>query len=357
MGVHYYSNVPFDRPWKAWLWGRFCVNGFYGVFLFFMVSGFLITHVIARDTGGLLKPDLPLFYVHRAGRIIPLFLLCLLLGAAIFLFAPPDSALYHEYFTPGGNHDAWFWLSVSTFTFNWLQVLRPDWNYSVHWLILWSLAIEEQFYLLYPWALAKLGSLKNLRITLGLTILVGIAWRVLFFFIRGHNDFVESYASPAKFDLIACGILLYLAAQNYGPVLSCRKKTCWFLCLAGGVTVLLAYFGTRENNTLHEIFVPEILAGGLFLFLLGGLHLPFWDSPWLKLWSYPGKYCYGCYLLHPLVLFLSRPFLGKTGLLGGFFLLIVLTTLAASVSYHFFELPANRFIRGTWSHWRARKAA
>jgi len=357
MGVHYYSNVPFDSPWKAWLWGRFCVNGFYGVFLFFMVSGFLITHVLARDAGGLFKPDLPRFYLRRIGRIWPLFLLCLAWGIAVFFLAPPASALYRQFFTPGGNHDGWFWFCASTFLFNWLLVFRPDWNYSVPWMILWSLAIEEQFYLLYPWALGKIRNTRNFRVVLALVVLAGLAWRSYFYFHRGSNDFVESYASPAKFDLIACGIALYLAFRRYGPSLLRKKKTAVLLCLAGALVLLSAYFGTRENDPLQEIFVPEVLAGGLFLFLMGGLSLSFWESPWLKALAYPGRYCYGCYLLHPLVLFISRPLLGSLGLLGGFALLVLLTTLVASLSYRFFEWPANRLIRGAWDRWRSRGAA
>lgn len=320
-----------------------------------MVSGFLITHVIARDSGGLFKPDLPRFYIHRIGRIWPLFLLCLSFGVAIFLFAPSTSALYQDHFSPGNRHDFWFWFSASTFLFNWLLVFRPNWNYSAYWMILWSLAIEEQFYLLYPWALGKIKKVGYFLMVLGLTVLTGLAWRAYFYFQHGPNGFIQSYASPAKFDLIAFGILLYLAFRNFGPFFSKHKKTCVGTTLVGLLVLLAGYFGSRENDPFQEIFIPEVLACGLFLFLLGSLHLAFWESPRLRLLSLPGKYCYGCYLLHPFVLFFIRPLLGKTGVFSGFAIFIVFTTLVAWASYHFFELPVNRRIRGSWNHWRARE--
>jgi peptidoglycan/LPS O-acetylase OafA/YrhL len=345
MSVHIYTNVPFNNPVVCWLWGRFCTNGIYGVFLFFIVSGFLITHVIASNTGNLFKPDLFRFYIQRIGRIWPLFFLCFISGLVIFLYLPKNSPFYIDYFAPLGKYDFWFWFSLPTFLFNWLLVLRPSWNYSFHWMLFWSLAIEEQFYLFYPLALRKIKNKKKLFFCLGLTIFIAIGWRILFHFFRGHNDFIQSYASLAKFDLIALGILLYLAIQKYGPFLSKHKKTSIFLCTTGLTILILTYFGSRENDSFDEIFVPEAFGLGLGGFLLGGLYLPLFESKYLSIPSLPGKYCYGCYLLHPTLLLFIHPFIDKVNIFLSFFLFIIMITLVAAVSYHFFELPANRLVR------------
>lgn len=95
MAVHNYSNIPFSHRWASWLWGRFCFNGIYGVFVFFIVSGFLITHVIDQAPGGLFEPKILRFYVNRAEEFGPFFSFAwaskrfyLYLGIRTRLFSP-----------------------------------------------------------------------------------------------------------------------------------------------------------------------------------------------------------------------------------------------------------------------------
>jgi peptidoglycan/LPS O-acetylase OafA/YrhL len=153
LGAHSYSNVSMNNPWLCWLWGRFCNNGNYGVYLFFVVSGFLITNAIHNNPGGLKNPSAVRFYVQRIGRIWPLFFVCLGAGIIIYLFMPSGSDLYNDYFPIGG--DFGFWFCIPTFMFNWFMTFSTAF-YSNHWLLLWSLSVEEQFYFLYPLGLKKL---------------------------------------------------------------------------------------------------------------------------------------------------------------------------------------------------------
>ncbi len=348
MSVHIYSNVAFGNPWVCWLWGRFCVNGIYGVYVFFIVSGFLITHVIACGNQSIFQPGLARFYLQRIGRIWPLYFLCLIFGGVIFIFIPAPSPLFTFCFNPLGKQDLWFWLSLPTFLFNWLLVFRPTWDYRPYWMILWSLSIEEQFYLLYPLVLRMVKNLKNFIWFLGLVILTAISWRIFFYLHPAPNDFIQGYASLAKFDLIAWGILFYLAVQKFGPFLLKHPRINFCFFLAGLLILTVTYFGTRENNAWDEIFVSEALALGAGCLILGGLHIRFLESKGLKLLSFPGKYCFGCYLLHPTVLYFVRPWMDRVNIFLGFFLFIILITLVAAFSYHFFELPANRLIRKTF---------
>src|ERR1039458_7899695 len=347
LGVHAYVNLPIPNRWVCWFWGRFCTNGIYGVFLFFVVSGFLITGVIARNDGQLFKPDFRKFYVQRFGRIGPLFILCFISGLFIFLAVSPGTRMYLDFFPTGVRHGFWFWFSIPTFLFNWFLVFSPNWGYSVHWAILWSVAIEEQFYFLYPVALKRLGIEKKLLIFSLLAVLFAILWRTVFYFHLPDNGFIQSYASPAKFDLIAIGVLLYLAVQRFGPFLAKSKKMSALLCAGGLVAMLGSYFGSRQNDRFEEIMVPEILGLGLSAFLLGGFSLSFFESRFLRVFALPGRYCYGCYLLHPVVLFFIRPFLNRMDVFGGFLFFVALTTAVAALSYHFFEEPSNRMIRRT----------
>lgn len=345
LSTHYYSNIPFSHPWTCWLWSRFCINGFYGVFIFFIISGFLITNVIAHNRGGLFKPDVLQFYVQRIGRIWPLFFACFFAGALLFVILPPDNPIYADFFTARGDYGFWFWLSIPFFMFNWFLIHVNNWNYSAHWMILWSLAIEEQFYLLYPLALGKLRSQKNLILFLWAIIFMAVVWRVFFYFYFRNNDFLQSFASNSKFDLIAIGILLYFSVRRYGRYLAQRPKLSFLLCATGFVLTLASFFGSRENDPLTQIYISEVLGLGVFLFLLGGLHLPLFESFFFRILALPGKYCYGCYLLHPLVRLLLLSLMSHYDYFWGFLIFILLTTLTASVSYRFFEEPLKYFFR------------
>jgi peptidoglycan/LPS O-acetylase OafA/YrhL len=83
-------------PWAADLWVRVSNKGHLGVSAFFVVSGFLITRLMARQKEGLWKPDLRQFYVRRIGRIIPLLTVVCLVGAWMIYHAPPRTPQYEQ---------------------------------------------------------------------------------------------------------------------------------------------------------------------------------------------------------------------------------------------------------------------
>ncbi len=349
LGVHSYSNIPFDHPLSCWLWGRFCINGVYGVFIFFIVSGFLITNVISLNRGGLAKPDILQFYAQRIARIWPLYFFCLLMGVLVFSCLSPSNPVYSDFFIAKGDYGFWFWLSLPLFMFNWFLIWKNSWDYSSHWLILWSLSIEEQFYLLYPLALRKLRTERGFIIFLWLILGLAIVWRVVFYFYARNIDCIQSYATNSKLDLIAIGILLFFAVRRYSDYLIHNQPLAQWMCVTGFILTLFSYFGSRENDRLTEIYISEVIGLGVFLFLLGGLHLPFFESPSFKILALPGKYCYGCYLLHPMALFILHPFVNPKYVLLNLLLVVCLTTFIASISYHFFEEPLKHFIRKSFN--------
>ncbi len=345
MASHYYRNVPMNSLWVAWLWGRFCLNGVYGVYLFFVVSGFLITGILANGPDGLFNPSYTRFYSQRIGRLWPLLFVFVGSGFLIFSLFPDNGFLYSTFF----DHDrslygVAFWVSALTFSFNWFISFYPNFLYG-SWIVLWSLAIEEQFYCFYPFVLRKLGTERNLVFFTFVLIVMGLAWRIFFFFHLLDNYFIQKYGSFAQFDSIAIGILLFLTVQRSKSFLIGHQWTCVLLSLAGFVVLVVSYFGTFVENRFTEIFVSDLLGGGLFMFLLGGLYLPIFDSKYLKLFSFPGKYCYGCYLLHIPIIAIARPFFAQFGVFYGFSIFVILTTVIAAVSYHWFELPTNLAIR------------
>jgi peptidoglycan/LPS O-acetylase OafA/YrhL len=340
------SEVSFlqkpSNDWSSWIWEHFWRNGTYGVYSFFVVSGYLIAGVVARNSGGLWKPSFKKFYVQRAGRILPLFGFTVLVGICILAF--PRIFRDDNFDVFSGYVGLGFWICILTFTFNWLLAFTRDVHYGLYFLVFWSLSIEEQFYLLFPYSLKKLRSVENLFRVLSGVIVVGFLWRLACYFFQS-NEFLQMCASPGAFDNIAFGILFYLASDRWKPFLLKSKKISWLLCVVGFGLILGVYLGTSRANAVDRIYASTALDLGLFTFLLGSLHLSFFESKLWKPLGWPGKYCYGIYLLHPLVLSVIHPYIFRADAWTAYILFALVSIALAAVSYHFFEMPMNRLIR------------
>jgi peptidoglycan/LPS O-acetylase OafA/YrhL len=327
------------------MWEHLRRNGTYGVDCFFVVSGFLIARVIAGNKGGLWKPSFREFYVQRASRILPLFCLSVLIG--ILMLVIPRGVIgnnFDVFRSANGPMGAGFWICVLTFTFNWFLAFNPLIQCGLHFVVLWSLSIEEQFYLLFPHALKKLKNSKNLFLFLWGVVAIGFLWRLGGYFFQS-NIYLQICASPGAFDNIAIGILLYLAVNRWKTYLLKNEKMSWFLCVAGLGVMIGIYWGTFQESIGDRVYASTALDLGLFTFLLGGLHLSFFESKFWKPWGLPGKYCYGIYLLHPLVLSILHPFIFRSDTWMAFAFFALVSTLLAGISYHFFEMPVNFWIR------------
>jgi peptidoglycan/LPS O-acetylase OafA/YrhL len=140
-------------PWLQWAWSKVAYNGALGVPAFFLVSGFLITRLLAQSPGGLDKPNLRFFYSRRVGRIVPLYVLTLLVCMLLLFVVPPlDPSSFKANLQI--SHDPLeplFWISLMTFTLNWFTTFfSAQHPFGGAWGILWSICIEEQFYLFIP---------------------------------------------------------------------------------------------------------------------------------------------------------------------------------------------------------------
>lgn len=168
-------------------------NGNYGVTMFFVVSGFLITSNARRRWGGLGQVDARAFYGLRIARILPCLLLLLvvdalgLAGLRIFQNRPPDG---------GGAGPVPYWLSHLAALTSWMNVLvgRDGWfNYPLG--VLWSLSVEEAFYLAFPFACLALRTPARLAAFWAVFVLVGPAWRLAH---QGDEGAGSTRTSPAS---------------------------------------------------------------------------------------------------------------------------------------------------------------
>jgi peptidoglycan/LPS O-acetylase OafA/YrhL len=171
-------------------------GGFLGVDVFFVLSGFLITSILLQEVGETGRLDLRRFYVRRARRLLPAVIALLVVFTAVVLLTSPtrrDIAVA-----------AVVDIAVMTYTFNWTAPLGhlPPWQVD-H---LWSLSVEEQFYILWPIVLLVLVRRMSRRAIMRLTLAAAVASTVAQTAVYGatHETLWAFLASP----LHAQGILL-----------------------------------------------------------------------------------------------------------------------------------------------------
>jgi peptidoglycan/LPS O-acetylase OafA/YrhL len=344
-----YHDHPSAHPsgWflLPWIWWKMCVNGRYGVDIFFVVSGFLITRLIASNSRGLYEPDYSNFYARRIGRILPLLILTLGAGALATYLIPDSTPGFRDCFKENNvfSHP-FFWVSVITFWANWYLTFFG--NFGIYWMVLWSLSVEEQFYFFYPFFLRFLGQEKRLYLFLGVFVFLSPLSMWIGWPYAEHTGNPLDHNSFVGFGLIATGALLFLISGRYREFFIQHPKMCWFLCLLGFGVIQQVYL----RNPLRTdygicIWGNFLLGSGVFLFLLGALHLKIFESKYLFVCSFPGRLSYGMYLLHTSAIFLLWSIFPILNEFIGYIVCVSAVTVLSLFSYRYFEMPANRFFR------------
>jgi peptidoglycan/LPS O-acetylase OafA/YrhL len=322
------------------LFDSFRVSGALGVCLFFMLSSYLITELLEREETQSGSIHLRAFYLRRGLRIWPLYVSFLLFDFLLERYLNPGrftGARLLAFLLVGGN---WY---VAQHGF--IETISTP---------LWSISVEEQFYILWPSTrkyLHRLGS-----VLFSVTMFV-VAYAAIAFLCRKGADVTTGIwvNSFVQFQFFSTGALLALAlggrVPKFHPLLRC-------LLFAAGVAILVAaqrVFEVKESSgvAIFHLAAPGYLcanAGCILLFLgflgesrLGGS----------RLLVYLGKISYGLYVFHWMMLRLSlgvlRHVLGfqwmqtPEGSVFELLFALVLTVAIASVSYRFFELPILRY--------------
>jgi peptidoglycan/LPS O-acetylase OafA/YrhL len=273
-------------------WSVLADFGGAGVDLFFVLSGFLITGILldARDTPGYFRN----FYARRVLRIFPLYY-GVLLAYFVLLpllrhFSPNEQAVAH--------HQGWLWAYAS----NVFAGRFGDWQLSQGRLSFdhfWSLCVEEHFYLLWPVAVYLL-SRRALTWCCGAMIAGALALRWALY-ARGDQTLAFYVWTPCRMDGLAMGALLALLARSKDEGAGVRRWALPVLVASGAWTVL------TWNSPAHACvyggsLVTLIAAAFLVLAVTGApTHLltRCLTSRPLTLF---GKYSYGIYVLHLLLL-------------------------------------------------------
>ena len=263
----------FQTPWARDL-VAYAGMGAWGVDLFFVLSGFLITGILidTRDSPDYLRN----FFGRRALRIFPLYYLFL---AGIYMTNPPTG-------------ESWkFWLHIS----NWRTDLGISSNiYTWH---LWSLAIEEQFYFLWP---ILLGLIPALRIG-PICLIVALGTVVLQVVSVRFGVGIESLhrMTPLALDGLAIGS--YLAwSVRYHPAFANMLVRLSLPTILVSALVIKSLPEITPTIMVIGRATASFAAGAIVLLGAAGPPLARRLLGW-RPFRELGKYCYGLYLLHPII--------------------------------------------------------
>jgi peptidoglycan/LPS O-acetylase OafA/YrhL len=337
-------------------------GGFLGVDVFFVLSGFLITTLIVEEFARSGRINFGQFYLRRARRLLPALFLMLAVVAVIAAFFYHDSA--QSVRTDG--------LASLLYVTNWWFIFQEH-SYFTSWgtsLLqhLWSLSVEEQFYLIWPaiaFVLLKWRGRKAVFVT---ALVLSLASTIWMFYVVTSQGLLQPGSDPSRAyfgtDTHVMGLLLGAAmAIVWRPgrlkqTLSAgAAMTITFIGFASLAAIIWIFISVPESS--HWLYQGGFLALSLIVCLLiaGASHpgAPFGKIFGAQPMRWFGQRSYGLYLWHWPIFLLLQP-VEDIPIVGvwNFVLRMALTCAVAEISYRFFELPIRRGVIGrTWKNWRA----
>jgi peptidoglycan/LPS O-acetylase OafA/YrhL len=304
-----------------------------GVTIFFFISGFIITRLLLDEHDRTGTISLRAFYVRRIMRLTPALWLVLLVVplAAIGLHKEVD------WYQVGAG-----FLYLMNYYSIWLR--SEDIAYALPINPLWSLAVEEHFYLLFPVLLTLTVAWKSrLAGFIVGVIVLSLLWRVFNIYVLDFPPKYNYFATESRIESILWGCLLATLCAWKPAIVYLKTVASWPFFLVGCLGLIVSMVPISEGIS-HSVRY-SLQGGSLFLLFSATLFSP--SFGWarrmlsLPLAAYMGKISYPLYLWHLPAIWFTNQFLGDYTIQS-----ITVATLSsfalAAMTYHLVEIPVRR---------------
>ncbi len=331
------------------------IHGDIGVNFFFTLSGFLITYLLFKEKDSRGTIDIKKFFVRRVLRIWPVYFITVGvvfagIPLAVYFLHQLGLTLPAEALTGTDPHRLPLFFAFLV-NFGWLLPGHDNLASGV----LWSISVEEQFYLLWPWVILYVPR-KHLLKVFGLLIALSTIHRLYY----TPDWSITKYSTLSVFSDFVCGALFaYLICYipNFRQRLSALSQKYVWTVLVGilfllPISTLLARQVVISGGVTNTIvaFLPLLfcLAFGFIIAKKSCDPSGQYDSPLTKIFIYLGKISYGLYCYHGLAILTAKvvPFI-LPGAIKGQVIIYTLEILMAglltlgfaTISFHYIETP------------------
>jgi peptidoglycan/LPS O-acetylase OafA/YrhL len=329
--IAYHLHIPYTQ------------GGFHGVTVFFVISGFLITSLLLHEWADNQTIQLRSFWIRRAKRLLPaMFLLLILLNIVTPLIRPEGiSSLRQDTFAAFFYYSNWHYIFLDLSYFDTFETPSLLTHF-------WSLAIEEQFYIV--WAVLILLLLKYIRSHKAIFSFIILA--SLFSIVRMttmHDPNLDPSRVYYGTDTRMFSLLIGASFALIQPTNSQAKIKSWIyevLAIAGLLVIFIMVVFTHQYDSFIYNGGMAILSitTAMVVFILNQTPTVFISKLLeLPLLKWIGLRSYGIYLWHYPVIVLMEPDVNTEGLnVYKIMMKLILTILLAAISYTFVEQPIRQ---------------
>lgn len=316
-----------------------------GVYFFFVLSGFLITFLLLKEKEKFGTIKIKEFYLRRILRIWPLYYLILILG---FFVLPRVEGIHISYLQLDFDHH--FGANLLLYL-----LILPNLAFSLFTAVphigqAWSIGVEEQFYIVWPWVILKAKHiLRTLILIIAGLVLVKVGVLLLGSVYASEKWYqsLKLFVAMSKFECMAIGgIGAYYLYTNNEKILRIIYHPVTLNASLALIPLLLYFTPAKLQDGIHIIFSLIFLT----IILNVAMNKRVWLNLENKVFAYLGKISYGIYMYHfmiiPLVLYGYKclhinlnEFLFNTVI---YTTVLGLTIVVSGISYALFE---HRFIR------------